>query len=217
MLYIKSCQTLPNNVSHEQNRREVADAMELTLGEFDYLGMCLEGFFFGMISFNSQAQVAKVVQHCSIPGLYSGIFGMYLQHRGSQKSTDRAKNILFYALWVLYASTTATIIVDILIFYWNDAVSIDDHRCLTFFQLFLQNIEIQNQLKIIEVTAFACCDFIAQSILVRTMAMVIIIHLILQKIYRCWIVWGYSIRVVIFPSFLTFAFLGTLIYLSFTD
>ena len=42
--------------------------------------------------------------------------------------------------------------------------------------------------------------------------MVIIIHLILQEIYRCWIVWGYSFRVVIVPSFLTFAFLGPLIY-----
>ena len=48
--------------------------------------------------------------------------------------------------------------------------------------------------------------------------MVIIIHLILPKIYRCWIVWGYNIRVVIVPSFLAFAFLGTLIYLhSLTD
>ena len=46
----------------------------------------------------------------------------------------------------------------------------------------------------------------------------VIIYLTLQKIYRCWIVWGYSIRVVIAPSFLAFAFSGTLIYLhSLTD
>ena len=44
--------------------------------------------------------------------------------------------------------------------------------------------------------------------------MLTIIHLILQKIYRCWIVWGYKIRVVIIPSFLAFAFLGPLIHLS---
>ena len=43
--------------------------------------------------------------------------------------------------------------------------------------------------------------------------MFITIHLILQKIYRCWIVWGYNIRVIIVPSFLAFAFLGPLIYL----
>ena len=58
---------------------------------------------------------------------------MYLQHRGSQQSTDREKNILLYALWVLYALTTANIIIDMLEFWWNDAVSMDDHRCLTFF------------------------------------------------------------------------------------
>ena len=39
------------------------------------------------------------------------------------------------------------------------------------------------------------------------------IHLILQKIYRCWIVWGYSIRVVMVPLSLAFAFLRPLIYL----
>ena len=60
---------------------------------------------------------------------------MYLQHRGSQQSTNRAKNILFYALWVLYALTTAIVIVGILQACWIDAVSMDDHHCLTLFQL----------------------------------------------------------------------------------
>ena len=50
------------------------------------------------------------------------------------------------------------------------------------------------------------------------MLIIYFIHLILQKIYRCWITWGYSIRVVIVPSFLAFAFLGSLISLhSLTD
>ena len=34
------------------------------------------------------------------------------------------------------------------------------------------------------------------------------IYLILLKIYRCWIVWGQNIRVVVVPSILAFAFLG---------
>ena len=113
--------------------------------------------------------MAKAVQRSTIPGLYSGIFAIYLQHRGSQQSTDRAKNILFYALSVLYALTTATIIVDILQFGGIDvAVSGDDHRCLNFFELVLQNIEILRHFEIIEVTLFALCDVMAQSILVRT-------------------------------------------------
>ena len=45
------------------------------------------------------------------------------------------------------------------------------------------------------------------------MLIIYFIHLIHQKIYRCWIIWGYSIRVVIVPSFLAFAYLGPLIYL----
>ena len=35
-----------------------------------------------------------------------------------------------------------------------------------------------------------------------------------SKIYRCWIVWGYNIRVVILPSFLAFTYLGMSIYLG---
>ena len=59
---------------------------------------------------------------------------MYLQHRGSQQGTNKAKNILFYALWVLYALSAATGIIDLLQF-WPDTVSMDDRCCLTLFQL----------------------------------------------------------------------------------
>ena len=93
---------------------------------------------------------------------------MYLQHRrGSQQSTDRTNNILSYALWALYALTTATDILDILVFFWPETVSVDDHRCLTLFQLVLQNRKSLYHLGIIEVILFALCDVIAQSILVR--------------------------------------------------
>ena len=56
---------------------------------------------------------------------------MYLQHYGLQQNTDGAKNILFYALWGLYALTTTTFILDMVQFCWID-VSMDDHRCLNF-------------------------------------------------------------------------------------
>ena len=74
--------------------------------------------------------LAKAVQHCAIPGLYSGIFAMYLQHRRSQQSTNRANNILFYALWVLYALSVAISIIDILGSFWIEPVSMDDHPLL---------------------------------------------------------------------------------------
>ena len=94
----------------------------MDLEDFRNLGLYLEGFFFGMISgVNCQAQVTKAVQYCSIlAGLYSGIFVMYSQqhHSKSQQSTDKAKNILFYALWVLYALSVVTIVIDILVISW---------------------------------------------------------------------------------------------------
>ena len=92
---------------------------------------------------------------------------MYLQHRGSQ-STDKAKNILFYALWALYALSTLVYILDIVsIFPGPESVSMDDHGCLTSFQLVVQNIKIAYILGAIDGIGFAFCDFIAQSILVR--------------------------------------------------
>ena len=103
-----------------------------------------------------------------ILGLYSGIFAIYLVHHGSRQSTDKGKNIIFYALCVLYALTAATIMVDVLIFFWRGPVSMDDHGCLILFWLVVQTLGIAYHLAIIEVTLFACCDFIAQSILVRT-------------------------------------------------
>ena len=94
---------------------------------------------------------------------------MYLHHHGSQESTDRARNTLFYALWVLYALSATIIIVDMLGLSWPDAaVSLDNHDCLTLFQLVVQKIEIVYRLEIIQATVFALCDFITQFILVRT-------------------------------------------------
>ena len=65
-------------------------------------------------------------------------------------------------------------------------------------------------LDIIQATVFACCDFIAQLVLVRTTgdAYYLKYSSMSSKIYRCWIVWGRNIRVVIVPSILAFAFLS---------
>ena len=127
-----SCQTLPtDNATSLVNRR---DAMELNWTDYHYLGHCLQGFFFGKISVTCQAQIAKAVQYRPIPGLYSGIFAIYLQYRESQKGSYEAKNIIFYALCMLYALSAVTSIIGILhsSHSWPDAVSIDNHGCLNF-------------------------------------------------------------------------------------
>jgi hypothetical protein len=56
------------------------------------------------------------------------------------------------------------------------------------------------------------CDFIAQCILVCINHCAYSSHLFYSpkssKIFRCWIVWGKDIRVVIIPSFLAIAYIG---------
>ena len=141
---------------------------------------------------------------------------MYLQHHGSPQRTEKTKSILFYALSVVYTLSATTIITDILVFSWPGAVSMNYHCCFNFFQLVVQNIEIVYHLQIMQAISFACCDFIAQSVLVRKIwqcLSICLTHLILQKIFRCWIVWGRNIHVVILPSILAFAFLGPSIHL----
>ena len=78
------------------------------------------------------------------------------------------------------------------------------------------------RLTIIQATASGCCDFLAQCILVR----INLNHFTkyhpfysfkFLKIYRCWIVWGKNIPVVILPSLLAITYLGTVNLLSSLD
>ncbi|KAF8815190.1 hypothetical protein BYT27DRAFT_7196954 [Phlegmacium glaucopus] len=115
---------------------------------------------------------------CFLYGLYSGIFAIYLQGT-SKRSTDKRNNIIFYALCALYVLSVVIVVADIARFTYYVIVQ------------FIGNLTTILQLNLVETTAVGCCDFIAQSIL----------------IYRCWIVWGCNIRVVILPSILAVAYL----------
>jgi len=112
-------------------------------------------------------------------GLYSGIFAVYLQCHASPYRTDKGKNIAFYALSVLYVLSGLSIATQITFDFFQMGPTI--------------NHEAFKVLYITHGVAFACCDFIAQSIL----------------IYRCWIVWGRNTRVVVVPLILTIGFLAT--------
>ena len=73
-----------------------------------FIGVCLEGFFYGKMSILCalSCTIAKEVQLFPGPGVYSGIFAMYLQCSSN-------KAIVFYALCLLYVLSTATIISDL--------------------------------------------------------------------------------------------------------
>ena len=69
----------------------------------------------------------------------------------------------------------------------------------------------------VQTTIDACCDFTSQCIIVGIKHSSCIYHPFYSpessKIYRCWIVWGKNIRVVIIPSFLAITLLGKSIFL----
>jgi len=132
--------------------------------DWELIGLCLEAFFYG---------------------IYSFIFAMYLQHRwDSKQSTDnRRTTILFYSLCILYVLSVIQVATDVaqVVIQFLPTGAPTAENTLSVYTSY-----------VISAVVTACCDFIAQSIL----------------IYRCWIVWNRDIRVVIIPSILAFVFLG---------
>ena len=78
-------------------------------------------------------------------------------------------------------------------------------------------LRILNRIDVAQGIVNTCCDFTAQCIIVRINHSSSICHLFYSdkssKIYRCWIVWGKKMRIVIIPSFLAITLLGQSIYL----
>jgi hypothetical protein len=191
----------------------------ITAVELDVVDLCLEGFFFGKISVLCALNytLAKEVQSFLGRGLgiYSGIFAMYLQ---CPLKESRTANIVFYVLCLLYVLSMANVASDLLELILD--VSNNSTICKIFImqmrigalshQLQNASLSIKYRFYIVQVIANGSCDFIAQGILVR------INHCTYHpfyspnssKIFRCWIVWGKDIRVVIIPSFLAIAFIG---------
>ena len=88
----------------------------ITAQEAYYIGLCLEGFFYGKIYVLCALTcitLAEEVQLFLGLGIYSGIFVMYLQCRSNNSKTT---TVLFYALCVLYVLSTATIVCDLVSF-----------------------------------------------------------------------------------------------------
>jgi hypothetical protein len=153
-------------------------------------------------------------------GLYSGIFVMYYLQRSSDSDNLKSKTayIIFYALCVLYILSTVNVVIDLVGNTPGFAVS-NNSICknITFLKFSCERqrsltASLALRLLIVQSTVNGCCDFLAQCILVRINHCIRVYHsfysLKLSKIYRCWIVWGQNIRVVIVPSFLAIAFLG---------
>ena len=83
-----------------------------TIAESAFIALCLEGFFYGKISFLGAltCTLAKEVQLFPGLGLYSGIFVIYLR---CPSNKSRTAIILFYVLCLLYVLSTATVVCDL--------------------------------------------------------------------------------------------------------
>ena len=94
--------------------------------------------------------------------MYSGIFTVHLHyHASKERTSDNTKqNFIFYALCVLYVLSAALFALDTAKVWFDAFVSINE----------VQTDDIILTLRIdsfVEPAVFACCDFIAQCILVR--------------------------------------------------
>ena len=183
----------------------------MSLTDIGLIDFCIEWFLYGKISI-----ICALTYPCQLLpglGLYSGIFAVYLQHRDSQnKSRTRTASIIFYALCVLYILSTVNVVLDLANFIIQLVSNNPICKNIIFSNSVMQkNFGLESiYIGILQTTVNGCCDFLAQCILVRTLN-----HCThhdhspkSSKIYRCWIVWGQIISVVIVPSFLAITYLG---------
>jgi hypothetical protein len=185
-----------------------------TLADLIFIDLCLEGFFFGKISVC--ALTFTLAESNYGLGIYTGIFALYLQ---CPLKESRTATIVFYVLCLLYALSMATVAMDLV----QSVLGVSNNsirNSIIIIQMRIGALSPQDEndsqsmlyrTSIVQMVANGSCDFIAQSILVR------INHCtyhpfysptVSSKIFRCWIVWGKDIRVVIIPSFLAIAYIG---------
>lgn len=143
---------------------------------------------------------------------------MYLQYQASKKGTDIMQNVLFYLLWILYLLSIITIAGDITDFILtvsnNSAYDNENIFSLGLVMQYLDtrphSVSLLLNLLFLQITITGLCDFLAQIILVSTVNYPYHAFYSLKssKIYRCWLVWGRNIPVIILPSFFSITFLG---------
>lgn len=101
--------------------------MELDTREIFYISKYLEGFLYGMIS-DSVLQLSLPTLKLSLPGIYSGVFALYLRHYAARKLKGTSNAILFYALCVLYILSTVIMTLDMAYFVALGNVSNNEQK-----------------------------------------------------------------------------------------
>jgi len=132
----------------------------------------------------NEMELVALVLECFCYGLYSALFFMYLQYQVSKELGIDKRDVVFYALCILYILSVVTVALDatrIMLGAYFVGLSLSSSRLLLSLHLVYASTTING-----------LCDFISQAIL----------------IYRCWVIWGHNIRVIIIPSVLVLIFLA---------
>ena len=82
----------------------------LTYDEMTFIGIVLEGFCYGEI-FCSTVIIGMI--NYPFPGFYSAVFVIHMQYHVSKELGIKKRNILVYALCILYMLSTAAIVLDV--------------------------------------------------------------------------------------------------------
>ena len=141
---------------------------------------------------------------------------MYIQYHASKELGIDKRNILLYAICILYILSTVLFIVDTTgivtqvskTCIHNNNFYVNIAQRLTSLSPSKSNLFRLQVLYNTSTTANALCDFISQGILVGLNRYLYLFLCQFWKIYRCWVIWGRNIRVIIIPSILSLAFLG---------
>ena len=88
--------------------------MELDTVDFFNLSKILGGFLYGMTS-NPIQQLSRPRWCSTFPGVYSGIFALYLHYAAKRAKKGTKTTILFYALCVLYVLSGVVMNLDNLV------------------------------------------------------------------------------------------------------
>ena len=82
----------------------------LSYDDMKFIGIVLEGFCYGEI-FCSAVIIGMINYPC--PGLYSAVFFIYMQYHVSKELGINKRNIILYALCILYMLSTVMVIFDV--------------------------------------------------------------------------------------------------------
>ena len=127
-------------------------------------GLCVECFLYGKISFlcdltcTITVTIAKEVQLLHGPGVYSGIFAIYLK---CPKKDSRIAMIVFYVLGLLYILSTATVVFDLLYIIFAIHSKVSNNSICNLNMFFYQLCRMHYRLSF----KLTCCQYIFASIL----------------------------------------------------